>query len=86
MHLINIGRFLVSKSKGFSMHASYTEPIYSVLKLTSSRVKSLSNVLRDLEDVISERNLTDQQNTDLKDILHGCDNFSQRPGWNLGHL
>jgi hypothetical protein len=44
------------------------------LKLTLSRVKSLSNVLRDLEDVIPKRSLTDQQSTDLKDILHGCDN------------
>lgn len=37
-------------------------------------MKSLSNVLRDLDDVFPERSLTDQQKADLKDNLQGCEN------------
>ena len=35
-------------------------------------MKSLSNILRDLEDVLPERELTDRQNTHLQDITQGC--------------
>ena len=40
-----------------------------------SRVKSLSNVLRDLDDIIPERIITNQQKADLEDTLHGCRNI-----------
>ncbi|KAL8789145.1 MAG: hypothetical protein Q9195_006966 [Heterodermia aff. obscurata] len=43
-------------------------------KAVSDEVKSLSNVLRDLEDVIPERNITDQQKTDLEEALQVCRN------------
>ena len=36
-------------------------------------MKSLSNVLRDLEDVIPERSLSDQHTADFTDILRGCE-------------
>lgn len=39
-----------------------------------NRVKSLSNVLRDLEDVFPERSFTDEQTAHLKDILQACSN------------
>ena len=39
------------------------------------RVKSLSNVLRDLEDVFPERDLTNQQEADLHDLIEGCRNI-----------
>jgi len=35
-------------------------------------VKSLSNTLRDIEDLLQERDLTDWQNSDLKDIAESC--------------
>ena len=35
-------------------------------------MKSLSNTLRDIEDLLQERDLTDRQNSDLKDIAEGC--------------
>ncbi|KAL9118356.1 MAG: hypothetical protein Q9187_005101 [Circinaria calcarea] len=40
-------------------------------KRISEEVKSLSNVLRDLEDVLPERELTDRQKTHLHDITQG---------------
>lgn len=36
------------------------------------RVKSLSNILRDLEDVLPERSFNDRQKSDLQDITQGC--------------
>jgi hypothetical protein len=39
-----------------------------------NRVKSLSNVVRDVEDVLPNRELTDRQKTTLHDILEGCRN------------
>jgi hypothetical protein len=38
----------------------------------SDSVKVLSNVLRDVDDVLPQRDLTDQQKTDLDEIAHGC--------------
>jgi hypothetical protein len=38
------------------------------------RVKSLSNVLRDIDDLLPERELTSQQHTELYDIAKGCRN------------
>jgi hypothetical protein len=38
----------------------------------SIRVKNLSNILRDIEDFLPERELTSQQVTDLQDIAEGC--------------
>jgi hypothetical protein len=38
------------------------------------RVKSLSNVLRDIDDLLPERELTSQQQTELYDIAKGCRN------------
>ncbi|KAL9578548.1 MAG: hypothetical protein Q9203_007054 [Teloschistes exilis] len=40
-------------------------------------VKSLSNVLRDLEDIFPERNLTNEQTASLEDILRGCNKVFQ---------
>ncbi|KAL8661075.1 MAG: hypothetical protein Q9202_005947 [Teloschistes flavicans] len=40
-------------------------------------VKSLSNVLRDLEDVFPERSLTDEQTASLEDIIQGCNKVLQ---------
>jgi hypothetical protein len=37
-----------------------------------NRVKSLSNILRDLEDVLPQRNLSDQQKADGLDLTRGC--------------
>lgn len=45
-----------------------------ILIVRLNRVKSLSNTLRDIEDLLQERDLTDQQNSDLKDIAEGCCN------------
>lgn len=41
--------------------------------LTIKRVKSLSNVLRDLEDVLPERELTLRQQEDRQDHIRGCE-------------
>jgi hypothetical protein len=38
------------------------------------RVKSLSNVLRDIDDLLPERELTSQQQIELHDIAEGCGN------------
>jgi hypothetical protein len=43
-----------------------------ILILRLNRVKSLSNTLRDIEDLLQERDLNDRQNSDLKDIAKGC--------------
>lgn len=37
-------------------------------------MKSLSNVLRDVDDVLSQRDLTGQQNQTLDEIVQGCYN------------
>lgn len=37
-------------------------------------MKSLSNVLRDIEDILSEQELIDQQDKDLRGILEECHN------------
>lgn len=42
-----------------------------------NRVKSLSNVLRDLTDVFPERSLTDEQTASLEDIFQGCNKVLQ---------
>ena len=42
--------------------------------LRFNRVKSLSNVLRDVEDVVPQRELTNQQRTELDGIVKGCCN------------
>ena len=39
-----------------------------------TRVKSLSNVIRDLEDVVTDQDFSSQQSKDLQDILAGCSN------------
>jgi hypothetical protein len=36
------------------------------------RVKSLSNVLRDIDDVLPQRDLNGQQKTELDEIAQGC--------------
>jgi hypothetical protein len=38
----------------------------------SIRVKNLSNILRDIEDFLPERELTSHQITDLQGIAEGC--------------
>ncbi len=38
------------------------------------RVKNLSNVLRDIEDLLPQRELNSQQTTELHDIAEGCRN------------
>jgi len=45
-----------------------------MLILQRNRVKSLSNVLRDIEDILDEREPTSQQKTELQDIAKGCRN------------
>ncbi|KAK4692084.1 hypothetical protein P7C71_g5049, partial [Lecanoromycetidae sp. Uapishka_2] len=42
----------------------------------ADEVKSLSNVLRDLEDIdlLPEKDLSDRQQADLQDHLRGCNN------------
>ena len=42
-------------------------------RVVSDEVKSLSNVLRDLEDIFPERSLNERQQADLKDYIKGCD-------------
>jgi peptidoglycan hydrolase CwlO-like protein len=44
----------------------------SILTFRFGRVKSLSNVLRDVDDVLPQRDLTDQQKTELGEIVEGC--------------
>ena len=39
-----------------------------------NRVKGLSNILRDLEDALPQRNLTDSQKANLADIEQACEN------------
>ena len=41
------------------------------------RIKSRSNVLRDVEDLLQERELISRQITDLRDIAEGCRNVLQ---------
>jgi hypothetical protein len=43
-----------------------------ILIVRLNRVKILSNTLRDIEDLLQERDLNDRQNSDLKDIAEGC--------------
>lgn len=51
---------------------------YSIIRETYlNRVKSLSNVLRDLDDVFPERCLTNEQTASLGDILQGCNKVLQ---------
>jgi Cdc6-like AAA superfamily ATPase len=38
----------------------------------SNRVKSLSNILRDVEELLPERDLTDRQKTDMQHVTEGC--------------
>lgn len=38
------------------------------------RVKSLSNVIRDIEDTVPQRDLSLEQEADLKEIVDGCGN------------
>jgi hypothetical protein len=45
-----------------------------MLILQRNRVKSLSSVLRDIEDFLDEREPTSQQKTELQDIAKGCRN------------
>jgi hypothetical protein len=45
-----------------------------MLILHLNRVKSLSNVIRDVEDTMRARELTDQQKMTLHGILNGCHN------------
>lgn len=40
-----------------------------------ARVTSLSNILRDIEVYLPERNLTDRQNLDLQQYTEGCRNL-----------
>ena len=42
--------------------------------LTTNRVKSLSNVLRDIEDVLLERELELRQQQDSRECIQGCEN------------
>jgi hypothetical protein len=47
--------------------------IYGYL-LGSNRIKSLSIVLRDIDDILPHRELTSQQKTELDGIAKGCRN------------
>ncbi len=42
--------------------------------IRSNRIKSLSTVLRDVDDVLPQRELTSQQKTELDDIAKRCRN------------
>jgi hypothetical protein len=44
------------------------------LLIRSNRIKSLSTVLRDVDDVLPQRELTNQQKTGLDDIAKRCHN------------
>ena len=39
-----------------------------------NRVESLSSILRNLENILRDRDLTEQQKDDLCSIIHGCRN------------
>jgi flagellar biosynthesis chaperone FliJ len=41
-------------------------------------VKRLSNVLRDVDDILSQRDLTDQQKQSLEEIAQGCCNVLEQ--------
>jgi hypothetical protein len=43
-----------------------------MLIVRSDSVKVLSNLLRDVDDVLPQRDLTSQQKTDLDEIAQGC--------------
>jgi hypothetical protein len=44
----------------------------NILIFQLNRVKSLSNVLRDIDDVLPQRDITDQQKTELDGIAQEC--------------
>jgi len=48
------------------------------------RVKSLSNILRDIDDVLSQRELTSWQTTELYDVIGGCRAVLAELGGTLG--
>ena len=53
----------------------YVAPTFILRVLTVlPRVKSLSNILRDVEDTLPERDLSAKQEEDLKEIAEGCGN------------
>lgn len=60
-------------SSGQSPTSEYSE-IHRFHRLISrvGRVKTLSNVLRDIDDVLPQRDLTPQQRTEVEDITRGC--------------
>jgi CRISPR/Cas system-associated protein Cas10 (large subunit of type III CRISPR-Cas system) len=43
-----------------------------MLTLQYNRVRSLINILRDIEKVLPERELTSQQKTELDNVANGC--------------
>jgi hypothetical protein len=45
-----------------------------MLTLQYNRVRSLVNVLRDIDEVLPERELTSQQKTELDNVAKGCFN------------
>jgi hypothetical protein len=52
---------------------SYLELSHSgILIFRFCRVKILSNVLQDIDDVLPQRDLTDEQKTELDEIAQGC--------------
>jgi hypothetical protein len=54
-----------------------------VLIVRFDSMKVLSNVLRDVDDVLPQRDLTSQQKKDLDEIAQGCYNVLKRPGETL---
>jgi hypothetical protein len=69
-------KFIDSPDQFKAIHNEWVTSIamLRILIVRLNRVKSLSNTLRDIEDLLQERDLTDQQNSDLKDIAEGCCN------------
>jgi hypothetical protein len=45
---------------------------FDILIFCFGRVKSLSNVLRDIDDILPQRDFTGQQKTELCEIAQGC--------------
>lgn len=48
--------------------------VSQTLTFIFDRVESLSNILRDLETVLRDRDLTEQQKENLRSVVQGCRN------------
>jgi hypothetical protein len=57
---------------GNSQRVSHFSGQFATTYYSITRMKSLSNVLRDIEDILSEHELIDRQDKDLRDTLKEC--------------